>query len=792
MEYRPNEIEEKWQARWKKEGTYKTPREGEKFYHLVMFPYPSGDLHIGHWYNFVGGDVYARKKRLEGYRLMSPIGFDAFGLPAENAAIKRNIHPEEWTYGNIERMRGQIRSMGPVYDWEKEVITCSPDYYKWTQWLFLKLFEGGLAYKKKAPANFCPSCRTVLANEQVVEGECERCDAQVEQREIDQWLFNVKKYARELDAALEEVDWPERTKAMQRNWIGRSEGAIVKFLASDGETSIDVFTTRPDTLFGATYLVLSPEHPFLEKVKGDIKNLEEVEDYVKKAKKRSEKERVSGEKEKTGVKLEGVSAINPVNREKLPIFVADYVLMHYGTGAIMAVPAHDERDFAFAKKHSLPVRRVVSEKEELPYQGEGKIVNSGDFDGMDSSVARGKIISFLEKEKVGERKTSYKIRDWLISRQRYWGAPIPIVHCEDCGSVPVREEDLPVKLPSLEDLTPTREGESPLAKAEEFYKTECPKCGREGKRETDTMDTFVCSSWYYIRYTDPKNKEEFADREKIDEWLPVDIYIGGAEHTVLHLLYSRFVTKALRDMGYLSFSEPFSKLRHQGIILGSDGQKMSKSKGNVVDPAKEIEKHGADSVRMYLCFMGPYDQGGPWDPQGIKGVKRFLEKAWKLPSVTKEENDPDLEKHLHKAIKKVTGDIEEMRFNTAISSLMTLLSHMKSPGKEQVKTFLLLLLPFAPHFAWEMWEVLGFKGEIEKEPWPKHSEKKTYEEEVTIVLQVNGKVRDTLRVEKDLTEGELEKIALENEKIKKWTEGKSIKKKVVIQNKLVNIVTEQD
>jgi len=789
MEYNSREIEKKWQEYWERKEVYKTPEKGEKFYHLVMFPYPSGDLHIGHWYNFVGGDVYARKKRMEGYRVMSPIGFDAFGLPAENAAIKRNIHPEEWTHKNIERMRDQIRAMGPVYDWEREVVTCSPDYYKWTQWLFLKLFKKGLAYKKKAPANFCPSCLTVLANEQVVEGLCERCDASVEQKEIEQWLFNVRKYADELDSALEEVDWPERTKAMQRNWIGKSEGAVIKFPIPGFQSLVDVFTTRPDTIFGATYLVLSPEHPFLKEAKGKMENTEEVEEYIEKAKNRSERERISEEKEKTGVEIKGVKAVNPANKEEIPVFVADYVLMHYGTGAIMAVPAHDKRDFSFAEKHELPITRVISGGEELPYEGEGELVNSGDFTGVYSDKAKEEIVNFLEKGERAEKKTSYKIRDWLISRQRYWGAPIPVVHCSKCGSVPVPEEDLPVELPSLKDFSPTKEGRSPLAKAEEFYKTACPECGEEAERETDTMDTFVCSSWYYIRYTDPKNEKEFANREKIDEWLPVDIYIGGAEHTVLHLLYSRFVTKALRDMGYLSFSEPFQKLRHQGIILGADGQKMSKSKGNVVDPAKEVEKYGVDSVRMYLCFMGPYEQGGPWDPQGVKGVRRFLERVWKLREVTQEKDDEDLEKEVHKAIKKVTEDIEGMRFNTAISALMTLLNEMKKPGKGQVKTFLLLLFPFAPHFASEMWSLMDFEGEIEEKEWPHYDKEKIKEEEVTVVLQIDGKTRDTLLLKRDTQEEELEKAALANEKTKKWIEGKSIKKVIAIKNKLVNIVT---
>lgn len=806
MKYDSGRIEKKWQKKWSEEKIYEISDKGEKFYHLVMFPYPSGDLHIGHWYNFAPSDVYARKKKMEGYKVLSPIGFDAFGLPAENAAIKRGIHPETWTYENIERMREQIVSMGPMYDWSKEVITCDSNYYKWTQWIFLELLKAGLAYRKKTPANFCPSCNTVLANEQVVEGRCERCDSEVVQKDIEQWLFNIRKYAEELLFSLKDVDWPEKTKLMQENWIGKSEGVEVEFTV-EGKP-LKVFTTRPDTLFGATYLVVSPEHPFLNDIKKTkVKNLDELEKYVMQARKKSERERTSEEKDKTGVKLEGVFAVNPLSGEEIPVFVGDYVLLHYGTGAIMAVPAHDKRDYSFAKKYGLPVKRVIRSESGLPYEGEGELVSSGKFTGINSDKAREEIIKHL-KEKA-KKKVNYRIRDWLVSRQRYWGAPIPIVYCKHCfqkegkegidytvfegeehAIVPVEEKDLPVALPYVEDFTPSKKGKSPLSRSDEFLITICPRCGKEARRETDTLDTFVCSSWYYLRYTDPHNDKAFADKKKIKEWLPVDIYIGGAEHTVLHLLYSRFITKVLRDAGHLSFSEPFLKLRHQGMILGPNGQKMSKSKGNVVDPDKEVKKHGADAVRMYLCFMGPYDQGGSWNPRGILGVKRFLERVWKMKENIEEEENEDLEKKLHQTIKKVTEDIDNLRFNTAISAMMTFLNKVQYLKKEQIKTLLLLLAPFAPHLTEEIWEDLGLKGSIHNEKWPTYNLSKTKEEKVTLIVQVNGKVRDKIEINTGTPEVKVKKLARESEKVKKWTAGKKIKKVIIIKNKLVNIVTE--
>lgn len=804
-EYNPQKIERKWQRFWEKAGIYKTlDRISKKrnFYHLVMFPYPSGDLHIGHWFNFAPADVYARFKRLRGFNVLSPMGFDAFGLPAENAALKHGIHPKTWTYKNIQRMRKQLKSIGAIYDWSREVITCEPNYYKWTQWLFLQLYKKGLAYRKKAPANWCPKCKSILANEQAEGGVCWRCESLVEQREVEQWFFKITDYAEELLKDLENLDWPERTKIMQKNWIGRSEGALLKFPIFNSQFSIEVFTTRPDTLFGATYLVLAPEHEIIKNLEARISNIEEVKKYTEEARKKTELERIELIKEKTGVELKGIKAINPANQEKIPIFVADYVLASYGTGAIMAVPAHDQRDFDFAKKYNLPIKMVICPNWPEPkspvlnkaYEGEGYLVGSGRFDGLSSQEAKWEITKF-----VGGKKTvNYHLRDWLISRQRYWGAPIPIIYCQRCGEVPVREKDLPVKLPEIKDFKPTEEGKSPLAKSEKFVKTKCPKCRSLAKRETDTMDTFVCSSWYYLRYLDPKNKKEFASKEKLKIWLPVNIYIGGAEHTVLHLLYSRFFTKALRDLGYLNFKEPFLKLRHQGTILGPDFQKMSKSKGNVINPDEQVRKYGSDTVRMYLCFMGPYDQGGPWNPQGIIGIYRFLQRIWDLvnknlksPPRNKTEN-LYLEKLFHKTIKKVSQDIENLKFNTAISALMLLVNQL-TKDKEQLtknnlKRLLLLLAPFAPHLAEELWSKFGQKESIHNQKWPKYEPKLVKEEKITLVIQINGKVRDKIEVESSLSEKEAKELVLGREKIKKWIEDKEIKKIIFVPEKLINIV----
>ena len=972
-----NKIEKKWQKIWKQKKIYKTKDKvlgRKKFYHLVMFPYPSGDLHIGHWYNFAPADVFSRFKRMTGFNVLSPIGFDAFGLPAENAAIKRGIHPKDWTYKNIKTMTVQLESMGNMYDWLRKIITAEPDYYKWTQWMFLQFYKNGLAYKKKAPANWCPKCHTVLANEQVIDGECERCDTQVVQKEIEQWLFKITDYAerllKDLDLPAGGLDWPEKTKIMQKNWIGKSEGALIKFeinpkfKTKNSKQFIEVFTTRLDTIFGCTYLVVAPEHPLLKNNELGIRNYEEVKKYIQVAKNKSDLQRTDLAKEKPGVELKGVKALNPFNNEEAPIFVADYVLGHYGTGAVMAVPAHDERDWEFAKKYNLPIKEVIipnrvdiknppvegkktqtrknvhvlvrnprnnkflclrSKKflwitfpmggivenvnivdaakreveEETGYKNlkfvtilggevraeyfakhkdenrialttavmfdlvndeksavdkdwadehemmwineseinydtlchaeldvwikrlkenetafidDGFVINSGDFIGLVSVEARKKMVEWLEKNKLGSRKINYKLRDWLVSRQRYWGAQIPIIYCDPpsdhsggggCGIVPVPEKKLPVILPNIKNYLPTEEGKSPLAHSEKFINVKCPKCGNPAKRETDTMDTFVCSSWYYLRYVDPNNPKKFADAKKIKNWLPIDMYIGGAEHATMHLLYVRFFTKALQDFGYLNFNEPFAALRHQGIILGSDGQKMSKSRGNVVDPDDLVKKFGSDAVRMYLCFMGPYNQGGPWNPTGILGIKRFLEKIYKIKSKIIPpaggqklirrlvDKNQKLERLLHQTIKKVGEDIENFRFNTAISALMILFNKIEKESQLSVvscQLFVRLLAPFAPHLSEELWRQLGGKKSVHLEKWPRYDKNLIKEETFELVIQINGKTRDKILANSGISQKEAGEKALSSDRVKILIAGKEIKKVIFVPDRLINFV----
>lgn len=825
-------IEKKWQKRWEKARLYdvKDNVKGKRnFYHLVMFPYPSGDLHIGHWYNFAPADMYARFTRMQGFNVLSPFGFDAFGLPAENAAIKRKLHPATWTSQNIKKMREQIKSMGTMYDWSREVITCEPEYYRWTQWMFLQLFKAGLAERKLIYANWCPSCKTVLANEQVIDGLCERCESEVIQKEIDQWVFLITRYAKRLLNDVEKLDWPEKTKRMQKNWIGESEGAMIKFKIQSAKgkatgqkpkvNEIEVFTTRADTLFGATYLVVAPENPIIKNLEYGILNIEEVQDYIKKSLKKNPIERQADQKEKTGVELKGIKAINPGTGKEIPIWMADYVLGAYGTGAIMAVPAHDERDFAFAKKFHLPILKVVQPKplktfvrnaediaigapqdlhiENDCYTGEGELINSGEFNGMDSQKARGKIVKWLERKDIARSYAQYKLRDWIVSRQRYWGCPIPIVYCASCGIVPLPEKDLPVLLPDIKNFEPTGTGKSPLAKSQAFVKTKCPQCKGEAERETDTMDTFVDSSWYFLRYADPSNKKTFASKEKMRQWLPVDIYIGGAEHSVLHLLYARFFTKALFDLGFLSFGEPFLKLRHQGTILGPDGQKMSKSRGNVIDPDELVLRYGADIVRCYLGFMGPYHQGGPWSPGAIHGIARFLDrvhriilskrkiKNWKL-----ENEDPITERVVHKTIKKVTEDLEELKFNTAISSLMVLVNAMqkKTLPKRHYEILIKMMAPFAPHLSEELWAKLGHKTSVHKEHWPKADPHFLEEETLTLIVQVNGRLRGKVEGKRGMSEDEAKALALADNRVRRWLEGKTPKKVVFVKNRLINFV----
>ncbi len=812
----PRKLEKKWQVIWEKAGIYKTKdnAKGKKNYMLLTeFPYPSGNLHIGHWYAFAVPDILGRYLRMNGKNVMYPIGFDAFGLPAENAAIKRKINPRDWTEQNIKFMTSQLKSMGAAFNWSRTVLTIDPEYYKWTQWLFLKFYEKGLAYRAKTPVNWCPKDKTVLANEQVVNGLCERCDTPVVKKEFEQWMFKTTAYADRLIDDIEKMDWPQTTKLAQKNWIGKSEGAIIKFKIINSQCLIEAFTTRLDTIFGCTYLVLAPENPVIENLKLKIKNYDEVAEYVKQVKNKSDLQRTDLAKEKTGVELKGIKAVNPFNNEEIPIFAADYVLGHYGTGAVMAVPAHDERDFEFAKKYNLPIKIVICPNYPKPkcpvldkaYTDDGHLIDSGEFSGLNSEQARKKMIDWLEKKSLGGKKKIYKLHDWVLSRQRYWGVPIPMVKCRNCGYIPVKEKDLPVKLPKLDDFLPTSEGRSPLAKAKKWVSVKCPKCGEKSERETDTMDTFVDSSWYFIRYTEPKNKKKFAGIQKMKNWLPVPMYVGGAEHNTMHLLYSRFFTKALYDLGLVHFSEPFVGRRNHGVILGPDNQKMSKSRGNVVDPDREVKNFGADCVRMYLAFMGPYDQGGPWNPTGILGIKRFLDRIWKLVSSVKHQaasgKNNQLERLFHQTIKKVGEDIENFRFNTAISALMILFNELEKNKNLlsiiHYSLFLKLLSPFAPHLSEELWQQLykprnakrGFKS-IHQENWPKYDSKLIKKEEFNLIIQINGKTRDKIIVSSGISQREAEELAKNREKIKNYLAGKKSVKTIFVPDRLINIVVD--
>jgi len=827
--YNPLKIEKKWQRVWEKQQIYyaRDKVKGKKnFYHLVMFPYPSGDLHMGHWFNYGPADVYARFKRMQGLNVMSPIGFDAFGLPAENAAIKRGLDPKLWTYNNIRSMRKQIRSLGTVFDWSREIITSEPIYYKWTQWIFLKLYKAGLAKKEKVLANWCPKDKTIIANEQVVDGRCERDGALVEQRFVEQWVFKITDYAQKLLDGLDKLDWPETTKILQRNWIGKSFGTVIQFRVKNSKYTIPVFTTRPDTIFGATFMVLAPEHKLVKKITRD-KYLGQVNSYLEKTKLKTERQRLAEDRKKTGA-FTGTYAINPATGEEIPIWISDFVLPHYGTGAVMSVPAHDQRDYDFAKRFKLKIKPVIKPKDKewnfakSAFEDEGILVDSKQFSGYKSEDAREEITEWLIKKSLAKRQVNYKLHDWIVSRQRYWGAPIPVIYCKRCGILPVLEKDLPVKLPKLTDFKPPGTGKSPLAKAKEWVNVKCWKCFGPAQRETDTMDTFVDSAWYFLRYADPKNKKKFAASKKLASWLPVNMYIGGQEHATKHLLYARFITKVLFDLGYLKFDEPFLSMRHQGLILGPDGQKMSKSKGNVVDPDKLVKEFGADTVRMYLCFMAPYDQGGPWNPNAIKGVYRFLGRVWNLAKgkrkkekgkkMKKEEGKTgeekgksnkeeyeNLQKVIHKTIKKVGEDIDNFRFNTAVSELMKLLNTMEEYQDKgfkikpsDLKIFLKLISPFAPYITEELWHSLfvgpGKFKSIHNEKWPKFDPKLVKEEMISLIVQVNGKTRDVIEASYDLTESQAKELVLPSEKVKKYIRGKQIKKIVYIPNKLINLV----
>lgn len=807
------DIDRKWQKKWEDTKLYKFNPENidKKLYCLEMFSYPSGaKLHAGHWYNYGPADSWARMKRMQGYEVFHPMGFDAFGLPAENYAIKTGIHPQDSTLQNIKTMERQLKEMGATFDWDYEVITCLPDYYKWTQWVFLQLYKKGLAYRKKAPVNWCPSCKTVLANEQVVEGTCERCGTEVTKKDLTQWFLKITEYAEELLEKLDELDWPEKTKMMQRNWIGKSDGAEIEFKVDGKDISFKVFTTRADTLYGVTYVVLAPENEIVDQITTD-EHRRNVEDYKEYARKQSEIERLSTEKEKTGV-FTGAYAIHPITGEKVPIWISDYVLATYGTGCVMAVPAHDERDYAFAKKYDLPIKRVIKgkdgEDDSLPFVEYGILVDSGDFTGMSSEDARLEIVKMLEKEGKGSLKVNYRLRDWLVSRQRYWGAPIPIIHCEKCGLVPVPEEDLPVLLPYNVEFSP--DGESPLKKSEEFMNTTCPKCGGKALRDPDTLDTFVDSSWYFLRYPDNKNDKEPFNKELIDKMLPVDKYIGGAEHACMHLLYARFVTKALRDLGYLDFDEPFKSLIHQGIILGPDGNKMSKSRGNTISPDEYINEYGSDVFRMYLMFGFAFTEGGPWNDDGIKAMFRFIQRIERLvdkfiedrgkegkDEISKDEKELNYVRNY--TIKSVTEDAEKFQFNTAIARIMELVNALYKYDadveikntrlyEETIADLVRLLAPFAPHFAEEMWDRLGYTYSVFNQKWPEYDEKALVKDTVEIAIQVNGKVRGRIEISSDAAEKEIQDKALSCDNIRQFIDGKEIKKVIVVKNRLVNIV----
>ncbi|NTW06022.1 MAG: leucine--tRNA ligase [Peptococcaceae bacterium] len=821
--YNFNKIEVKWQKQWEKDDLYQVPDYSEKpkYYCLEMFPYPSGKLHMGHVRNYSIGDVVSRYMTMKGYNVLHPMGWDAFGLPAENAAIANGIHPSVWTYDNIASMSKQLKELGISYDWSREIATCHQGYYRWTQWLFLQLFKHGLAYKKKAAVNWCPSCATVLANEQVKEGACERCSSEVEKRELSQWFFKITEYA---DRLLEDIKllegWPEKVKLMQENWIGRSEGAELEFKLSDSEDSISVFTTRPDTVFGVSYLVLAPEHPLVEKLIENKPQAEEIRRFVKKVRNLSEIDRTSTETEKIGY-LTGAYCNNPFTGEMIPVLVANYVLLEYGTGCVMGVPAHDQRDFEFAKKYNLPIKIVIQPEGQIidplnmneAFIGEGVMTNSGKFNGIPGVQGIKAVIDFAEEKGIGKGVVNFRLRDWLISRQRYWGAPIPIISCDNCGEVPVPEEALPVELPINVEFKPT--GQSPLAECPDFVNTVCPLCGSKAKRETDTMDTFMCSSFYYYRYTSPRDTERVWDKKKVEEWLPVDQYIGGVEHAILHLLYSRFFTKFLYDINLVSNVEPFTNLLTQGMVL-KDGAKMSKSKGNVVSPEEIISKYGADTARLFILFAAPPERDLEWSDQGVEGSFRFLSRVWRLvvPLATRfsDRSKPELEtlsganrdmhRLVHQTIKKVTEDIgNRFNFNTALSSIMEMVNGMYQYREipqdqrddrvlnEGIEALLLMLSPFAPHMTEEIWELMGRSGSIHSQAWPEYSQEAIQQESVEIVFQIKGKIKDRILVPSGLSAEELKEEVFSRENVKNLIEGAEILKVIAVPGKLINIVT---
>ena len=798
MKYDYTAIEHKWQDKWEEAQAFRAENKYDKpkYYALVEFPYPSGQgLHVGHPRPYTAMDIVARKRRMEGYNVLFPMGWDAFGLPTENYAIKNHVHPEEVTRQNVARFKGQLRSLGLSFDWSREVNTTDPSYYKWTQWIFLQLFKKGLAYKTTMPVNWCTSCKCVLANEEVVNGVCERCGSPVIRKEKSQWMLKITEYAQRLLDDLDQVDYIERVKTQQRNWIGRSTGAQVRFDTTEGDV-LEIYTTRPDTLFGATYMVISPEHPYIEKWAGKIQNMDAVREYQEQSARKSDFERTELVKEKTGVRIEGVRGINPVNNQEIPIFVSDYVLMSYGTGAIMAVPAHDTRDWEFAKKFELPIIEVVKggdvEKEAFTDCDTGIMVNSGFLDGLSVEEAKVKIVEWLEKEKKGETKVNYKLRDWVFSRQRYWGEPIPLVYCEKCGWVPVPEDQLPLRLPEVDSYEPTDDGESPLAKMTDWVNTTCPHCGAPAKRETDTMPQWAGSSWYFLRYCDPCNDKELASKEALEYWMPVDWYNGGMEHTTLHLLYSRFWHKFLYDIGVVPQPEPYQKRTSHGMILGEGGEKMSKSRGNVINPDDIVRDYGADTMRLYEMFLGDFEKAAPWSQNAVKGCRRFLERVWALFDQVQpgDSYSQKNEGEMHKTIKKVTEDIENLKFNTAIAALMSLLNTFGDNGvnEAEYKTFILLLSPFAPHICEELNERMGGKEMLVYAPWPKYDESKTVDDTLEIGVQINGKVKGTVWIGAQDTKEQIQEKAMAEPKVAAALEGMQVVKVIVIPGRIVNIV----
>ena len=797
--YNPNSIEKKWQKYWEENKTFKTSddKSKEKFYALVEFPYPSGQgLHVGHPRPYTALDIVSRKRRMQGYNVLYPMGWDAFGLPTENFAIKNKIRPEIVTENNIKNFKRQMQSIGFSFDWDREINTTDPDYYKWTQWIFIQMFKKGLAYKKEMPINWCPSCKTGLANEEVINGHCERCGGEVIRKVKNQWMLKITEYADRLIDDLKDVDYLDRIKSQQINWIGRSYGAEINFPIKEVDEKITVFTTRADTIFGATYMVISVDHPLIEKYSAQIKNIEEIRSYRQEVAKKSELERTDLSKEKTGYKIDGLTAINPLTNKEIPVYVSDYVLMTYGTGAIMAVPAHDDRDYEFAKKFNIEMIPVIEgsdiENSAFTETNEGNLINSEFLNGLSVDEAKEKMYEYIDEKEIGHKKTNYKLRDWVFSRQRYWGEPIPLVYCEHCGWVPLEEKDLPLVLPKVDNYEPTDNGESPLSNIDEFVHTKCPKCGRDAVRETDTMPQWAGSSWYYLRYTDPHNDEAIASKENLDYYVPVDWYNGGMEHTTLHLLYSRFWHKFLYDIGVVPTKEPYMKRTSHGMILGDNNEKMSKSRGNVVNPDDIVRDFGADTLRCYEMFIGDFEKSAPWSENGVKGCRKFLDKVWRTQElVDGDSNFEKMETLVHQTIKKVSEDYENLKFNTAIAQLMTLLNEFNNLDKiseEQFKIFLILLNPVCPHITEEIWQRMGYEGYVHEASWPEYDESKTILDVIELPIQVNGKLRATVEISRDALEDEVFEKAIADDVVEKYLEGKNVVKKIYVKGRIFNII----